>query len=1058
MHSKPYPKLHIFSLILGASGAASPHPSDGPRGSCAFGLFCARAYRWGTMACCAGALLLSAGCDICELGFGAPTANAGADQNVKVGQQVTLDGSASTDPDGDALTYLWQQTCGPVNVNLTNPNGAMASFVPQVKGVYCFTLTVSDGCNSDEDTVQIPVFSDPDIGRPLANAGSDFTVNEGERSICLTGINSADPNGRPLTFSWMQLSGREVSLSNPFVAEVCFDAPEDVCGDQSLVFELTVVNDIQLRDKDEVAVTVRDLDGECCTSDVDCDDNRPCTEDTCDTAAGSCVFTLIQCPEGQTCNEMTGECDACSGVICDDEDACTGDTCVDGACVNDPIDIDDDLFCTGTETCDPATGEITSSGNPCEEGTFCNEDTDTCDPDDVCTTIADCDDDDPCTTDECVNGTCTHQSVDPICGDGACTCGETSVTCPSDCACSEDSDCDDRQAMYWADAGTHKIQRANLDGTNIEDLITAGLDEPSGIALNVGNGKMYWPDFTADKIQRANLVGSCVEDLVTGSVEPSLIALDLAAEKMYWGVSGKIQRSNLDGSNVEEFVVEGLSCPRGSALDLDADKIYWSDRCTGKIQRTNLDGSGLSDLVTGLVVPLALALDLTAGKLYWAEAGTDEIGSGDGKVRRVNLDGSAIEDLVTGLEDPQGIALDLEEGKIYWTDAGTDKIQRANLEIPEGDTPDNRTDIDDLVTAGLEQPRGIALDLGKATICVEGACVPTCTSDTDCNDGDLCTMDQCTAGACVNTSVDCPAGETCNVCTGECGGPCTDASQCDDGLFCNGVEFCLDDECQACTSPCAASQTCDEQIDECAPNGAPGDAIHSGETVVDSINPEADTDPFTFTAEAGTTAVIQVSPDFCMAPCIDLFAPGGGAPEVSLCGPSCQNAFLQAHRLQQSGQYTILVRDDGGNDTDEYSLSLLLIPGPTVHESELDGGSICSGQTREGAIDPEADTDAFTFTGDAGTTAVIQVSPDFCMAPCIDLFAPGGGAPEVSLCGPSCQNAFLQAHSLQQSGQYTIVVRDDGGNDTNEYSVVDRDPVVRDGPFSTGGKNKRKRT
>ena len=44
---------------------------------------------------------------------------------------------------------------------------------------------------------------------------------------------------------------------------------------------------------------------------------------------------------------------------------------------------------------------------------------------------------------------------------------------------------------YWEDIGTGKIQRANLDGSNVEDLVTQGLDDPDGIALNVANGKMY---------------------------------------------------------------------------------------------------------------------------------------------------------------------------------------------------------------------------------------------------------------------------------------------------------------------------------------------------------------------------------------------------------------------------------------------------------------------------------------------------------------------------------------------------------------------------------------
>ena len=63
--------------------------------------------------------------------------------------------------------------------------------------------------------------------------------------------------------------------------------------------------------------------------------------------------------------------------------------------------------------------------------------------------------------------------------------------------------------MYWADRGTNKIQRANLDGSNIEDLVTDadGLDEPEDVAVDITGGKVYWVDHGTDKVQRANLDG-----------------------------------------------------------------------------------------------------------------------------------------------------------------------------------------------------------------------------------------------------------------------------------------------------------------------------------------------------------------------------------------------------------------------------------------------------------------------------------------------------------------------------------------------------------------------
>ena len=264
--------------------------------------------------------------------------------------------------------------------------------------------------------------------------------------------------------------------------------------------------------------------------------------------------------------------------------------------------------------------------------------------------------------------------------------------------------------MYWTDDGTSKIQRANMDGSQVEDLITTGLEGPGDIALDLASKKMYWTDLDAVKIQRANLDGSQIEDLITtGLRSPAGIALDLASGKMYWTDfdAVKIQRANLDGSQIEDLIdrTTGLEGPGDIALDLASGKMYWTDNSwpddrpvVAKIQRANLDGSQIEDLITtGLETPFSIALDLMHGKMYWTDWGTR-------KIQRANLNGLQVEDLIdrtTGLEGPTGIALDLTRGKMYWMDEGTEKIQRANL---------NGSQVEDLITTGLEQPLDIALD------------------------------------------------------------------------------------------------------------------------------------------------------------------------------------------------------------------------------------------------------------------------------------------------------------------------------------------------------------
>lgn len=97
----------------------------------------------------------------------APIANAGPDQTVRLGSLVTLNGSASTDPDNgpSSLSYAWTQTDGP-GISLTDAATAGPKFTPSVKGFYTFNLVVNDG-ESDSPSasvkITVPTLGDIDL-------------------------------------------------------------------------------------------------------------------------------------------------------------------------------------------------------------------------------------------------------------------------------------------------------------------------------------------------------------------------------------------------------------------------------------------------------------------------------------------------------------------------------------------------------------------------------------------------------------------------------------------------------------------------------------------------------------------------------------------------------------------------------------------------------------------------------------------------------------------------------------------------------------------------------
>ncbi len=190
-----------------------------------------------------------------------PIADPGPDQSgLAVGNQVALDGSGSSAPDGNVpLSFVWEIEARPSNstATLTGASSAQAYFIPDVRGIYTIRLTVTNaiGLSGEPRTTTVTV------GRPpVADAGGNRTVAVGTR-VTLDASGSSSPDGAtPLTFVWEFRSrpgGSSASLENSTTVRPSFTA--DQPGDFAVA--LTAVDPAGFRSEPStVTVSSQDPD------------------------------------------------------------------------------------------------------------------------------------------------------------------------------------------------------------------------------------------------------------------------------------------------------------------------------------------------------------------------------------------------------------------------------------------------------------------------------------------------------------------------------------------------------------------------------------------------------------------------------------------------------------------------------------------------------------------------------------------------------------------------------------------------------------------------------
>jgi len=187
-----------------------------------------------------------------------PVAHTGPDQTVAENEVVTLDASNSTDPDGDIVSYAWEQIGGIHQVVLSNPSGIITTFqAPEVDEggeALTFKLTVTDNTGLTATAtciVNVTWKNDP----PTAVTGPNQTVAEG-MFVTLDGSNSTDPDDGIATYEWKQIGGPIVVLVNADTMYPTFTTPDVGPAGVALTFELTVTDKGGLKSAAQCIVNV----------------------------------------------------------------------------------------------------------------------------------------------------------------------------------------------------------------------------------------------------------------------------------------------------------------------------------------------------------------------------------------------------------------------------------------------------------------------------------------------------------------------------------------------------------------------------------------------------------------------------------------------------------------------------------------------------------------------------------------------------------------------------------------------------------------------------------
>lgn len=241
------------------------------------------------------------------------------------------------------------------------------------------------------------------------------------------------------------------------------------------------------------------------------------------------------------------------------------------------------------------------------------------------------------------------------------------------------------QSLYWLDTqyASPTLKRSDLDGLGVTSLALASGTLPEGLAADA-SGRIFWTEASwwSARVQRASHLLSGAVPLVSGGSSLRGIAVDVAAQRLFWTSSNlatgsAVHRSDITGTNAVTLIALGSGAnPRGIAVDAANSRILWTDFDQHAIYTASLAGGTPTQwlALTPGSAPYGIVVEPGTNRVYWTEYGT-------GLLRRADAAGTNVTQIASGLAQPTYLALDAASSRLFWTEggAGSQRIRRANV-------------------------------------------------------------------------------------------------------------------------------------------------------------------------------------------------------------------------------------------------------------------------------------------------------------------------------------------------------------------------------------------